>query len=97
MTIPISEQETTINIYRDSDLAKVYTTDSTMITKLNKMVKKFPDVFKCTGTDKLGASWYECPKRLISFRGPTAPRTISEEERIKRAEHMRSINKNKTE
>lgn len=92
MTIPISEQETTINIYRDSDIAKVYTTDSTMITKLDKMVAKQPDKYKIVKQDEYG-KWYEFPKKLMGFRSASTPKTISEEERKKRAERMREINK----
>lgn len=94
--IPISEQETCINISRDSDIAKVYTTDSTMITKLDKMVKKQPDKYKIVKQDEYG-KWYTCPKKLIGFRCAATHKTISEEERSKRAEHMRAINKRKTE
>ena len=74
MSVMIEEQETTISIYRDSDTAEIYTSDSTMIAKLDKRVRENPDVWKCVRVETMGggaevvAKWYECPKRLISFR-----------------------------
>ena len=32
----LCDQETTINIYRDEDIAEVYTCDTTMMTKLDR-------------------------------------------------------------
>ena len=43
MKIPVNEQETVINFTRDSDKATVYTTDTTMLTKLHKITKKNPE------------------------------------------------------
>lgn len=40
---PISEQETTISIQRDSELAYIETTDQTMFTKLKKRVNENPE------------------------------------------------------
>ena len=74
MGVMIEEQETTISIYRDSDTAEIYTSDSTMMTKLDKRVRENPDSWKCVRVETMGggaevvAKWYECPKRLISFR-----------------------------
>ena len=64
--IPNSEQETTINLFRDDETAKVYTSDSTMITKLDKMVAKQPDAYKVVKQDEYG-KWYEFPKKLLRF------------------------------
>ena len=38
MIFPRSEQETTISFSRYDDMIEVYTSDSTVITKLNKVV-----------------------------------------------------------
>ncbi len=40
MGLQITEQETTVNIYRDSDTIRIYTSDTTMMTKLDKLVGK---------------------------------------------------------
>lgn len=74
MSVMIEEQETTISIYRDSDVAEIYTSDSTMMTKLDKRVRENPDAWHCVRVDTVGGGaevvgkWYTCPKRLISFR-----------------------------
>ena len=38
MGLPIYEQETNINFMRDEDTATVYTSDSTTMTKLDKLI-----------------------------------------------------------
>ena len=74
MSVMIEEQETTISIYRDGETAEIYTSDSTMMTKLDKRVRENPEAWKCVRVETIGdgaeivAKWYECPKRLISFR-----------------------------
>lgn len=74
MSVMIEEQETTISIYRDRDIAEIYTSDSTMMTKLDKRVRENPDAWTCARVDTIGGGaevvgkWYECPKKLISFR-----------------------------
>ena len=40
MGLQITEQETTINIFRDSDTIRIYTSDTTMMTKLDKLAKR---------------------------------------------------------
>ena len=67
MRLTLEEQETTINIMRTDDKASIYTSDKTMITKLEKLlnakdsdwrlVKRYDD-----------AITVEAPKDLISFR-----------------------------
>ena len=41
MGLPIHEQETNINFMRDEDIAVIYTSDSTTITKMDKKVFLF--------------------------------------------------------
>ncbi len=64
-TIDPSEQETIVRTGRQESTAIIYTSDKTVITKLDKL-------YKVTDTDKVDgtvvAKWYECPKRCISFR-----------------------------
>ena len=71
--IPVNEQETTIQFDRDGDMARIWTSDTTVMTKLDKLVKT-SDLWECTDavteTDSLRvvAKEYRCPKRLVSFR-----------------------------
>lgn len=79
-SVMLCDQETTINIYRDEDTAEVYTCDTTMMTKLDRRCKEYPDVYRLVRQDEYG-KWYELPKSRISFRGPA--RVVSDEERQK--------------
>lgn len=72
MNTPIYEQETIITFCRDSDMATVYTADTTMMTKFDKLVETSGDWY-LTGSHKfkdgtIADKTYECPKHLISFR-----------------------------
>lgn len=93
MNTPIYEQETIIRWYRDEEIAAIYTSDLTTMTKLDKLtetsddwklgeVSKFPDG---TVADKT----YFCPKKLISFRSKTITRNLTDEERAEIAARFR--------
>ena len=82
--IPIFEQETTVNILRSEEMMEIYTCDSTMITKLDKLVSS-----NCGYILKKQDSYGKCylaPKKLITFR---KPHKLSSTERLKRAERAR--------
>lgn len=66
MSIPINEQETTINYSRVDQSFNVWTSDQTLITKLDKKYPRFKE-----HTDKTGFVWaveYVGDKDLLSFR-----------------------------
>ena len=71
--IPVNEQETTIQYDRDGEYARIWTSDSTTITKLDKLVKRSEN-WECTATEiEDDSHWvvareYRCPKRCVSFR-----------------------------
>ena len=44
-SVSISEQEVCINFMRDEDFATIYTSDTTYMTKLDKLCKTSPDMF----------------------------------------------------
>lgn len=46
MGIPVTEQETTVSFSRDSDTASVWTSDSTVMTKLDKLVESNPELIR---------------------------------------------------
>lgn len=67
------EQETVINISRTDDTVEIWTSDNTMVTRLGRMLKMFPNNWKCYEGSKdaqgnLSGYFFECPKRAISFR-----------------------------
>ena len=89
--IPIEEQETTIQISRDRNEAHIWTSDQTMITKLEKMVAINPGVYVIHDTTeneegRVLAREYRMPKRLLSFRSPVKS---SEEQRQQRLENLK--------
>jgi hypothetical protein len=80
------EQETHISWGRLDDKARIYTSDSTEMTRLDKLVKNNPDEWKfieqTTHEGDVVGKFYECPKRLVSLRLRTAvARELTEEQK----------------
>lgn len=99
MNIPVNEQETVINFTRDSDKATVYTSDTTMLTKLHKLIKKTPEEWRLVHQDTVDgqvvSETFECPKKLISLRASIISRVMTEEQRQAAAERLRKARENK--
>lgn len=103
--ISTDEQETVIIFGRNSDMASVETTDSTVLTKLKKCADTSPDEWVLTNVTtspfesdptKITSICFKCPKKLVSLRlKSTAPRELTDEERTEIAERMRGIRGNK--
>lgn len=66
-SLPVNEQETTLTFMRDEDFITLYTCDTTMITKLNKLLEASPDTYVITRQEKEGV-FIKFPKKLLSFR-----------------------------
>ena len=83
MGLPVYEQETNINFMRDEDAATVYTSDSTTMTKLDKLIAlpdaewKLKEIHRLESTGEIVGKTYICPKKLVSLRKgnkkPTSP------------------------
>lgn len=103
--ISTDEQETVIIFGRNSDMASVETTDSTVLTKLKKCADTSPDEWVLTNVTtspfesdptKITSICFKCPKKLVSLRlKSTTSRELTDEERAKIAERMRGIRRNK--
>ena len=63
--VPRIEQETIVNIDRETDTATIYTTDSRYINKLNKIYTP-SNIVK--NSNKIVAVEYKVPAKMISFR-----------------------------
>ena len=87
MNIPCNEQETTIAWHRTDDYMLIYTSDSTVMTKLNNMCAKCSE-YSLYSEDKYSKT-YKCPPNLLSFRQPVRTQTISDEERKRRSERAK--------
>ena len=71
--IPVNEQETTIQFNRDESTVNIWTSDSTVMTRLDKLAKEEASPWEIidTVTDDIGwiiAREYRVPKYMISFR-----------------------------
>ena len=83
MALPVHEQETNIIFMRNSDMAVIYTSDSTTMTKLDKLIAlpegkwKLKKTHSLQDTGEIIGKTYTCPKDCISFRKgnkkPSAP------------------------
>lgn len=96
MGLTVREQETTVNLYRDSDMCSVYTSDTTMMTKLDKFVESedaplwtLKEVHRLSSGEVVGKT-YETHKKLISFRKNVFKRDMTDEQRKEAAERMRN-------
>ena len=82
--------------YSDS-VVDVWISDNTMLTKMKKMMEKFPDDYKLVDIawtkDGTPAGYrFSMSKRLLRF--PTPPREMSAEERAQRAANMAKMRAN---
>lgn len=85
----LEEQETIVNFSRTEDVAHIWTSDTTVMTKLDKYVEE--GTYKLIREEKdndgsVCGRWYECPKNWISFRHKT--RTQTEEQKAASKERM---------
>lgn len=95
MNTPIYEQETIVRFYRDEDRATVYTSDITMMNKLDKMVATSGDWYLVGSHNfkdgTIADKTYECPKGFISFRSKAISREMTDEQKAAFAERMKSL------
>lgn len=91
MSLMIEEQETHINFMRNDKRAEIYTSDTTMMTKLNKLVKlqgtewKLERVSKLANGEIIGKT-YSCPVKFISFRSKST--VLTEEQKREMAKRL---------
>lgn len=90
--VPTDEQETVIQFDRNGTVCHVYTTGSTVMTKLDKIHKRVKQDYV---NGKPIAAYYEFDKKLLSFRSKIPKRTLTDEqkkaasERLKKGRKMR--------
>lgn len=88
MGAPISEQETVIQFDRDGETMNIYTSDSTVMTKLDKIYKRTRE-HRADG--QLYAVEYDVDKRLLSFRSKLTKRTMTDKEKAVLSERMKRM------
>ena len=92
-TVSISEQETNILYMRDEPFAKVYTSDTTQMTRLDKLCEKNPDMYCCTSNTGRGKTYLIADKGLVSFRAKK--REMSDEAREAASQRFKDMWANK--
>ena len=78
-SIPINEQETHISFMRDESYARIYTSDTTQMTRLDKLCASNPDMYKLVDDTGNGKNYICYDKTLVSLRGKK--RRLSEEQK----------------
>lgn len=89
MSVGIEEQETHISYMRDESFAKVYTSDSTQITRLDKLCKANPDMYKLIEDTGRGKNYMITDKGLITLRAKK--REMTEEQKQNAAKRMKKL------
>lgn len=92
MSLMIEEQETHINFMRSDGRAEVYTTDTTMMTKLNKLIEPVGAEWRLERETTLNNTvigrTYSCPISFISFRTKRVKRKLTEQQRLEIASRL---------
>lgn len=88
-SVPVYEQETHISYMRDEEFAKVYTSDTTQMTKFDKRCKNFPDMWTCVSDDGYSKSYICKDKSMISARGQK--RKISDKQKEAFSKRMKLL------
>ncbi len=98
MGAALSEQETTISYCRESNDAHIWTSDTTVMTKLDRMCRDFPENYKCVEVAKakidgglISKSYVIADKSRISFRGKKTERNLTEDQRAALRERCQKI------
>lgn len=92
-SVSISEQEVCINFMRGESFATIYTSDTTYITKLDKLCNTSPDMYSLVTDTGRGKTYRVEDKTLISFRAKK--RELSDEQKIAAGERMRKYQASK--
>ena len=85
--ISISEQETEVLFMRDQDHAEIYTSDSTQMTRLDKLCKSYPENYVLIEDTGRGKIYRLNDKTLLSFRAKK--KEVSDGQRQAAGERMR--------
>ena len=95
-SIPTDEQETVIQIGRNGSEVSIWTSDTTMMTKLDKLVEKSPENYKLKKIGRLknsGATvdkeYIIADKGLLSFRAARIVRELTDEQKVEMAERLK--------
>lgn len=105
MGVSLEEQETVIRIGRADSFADIWSSDTLMMSRLDRLCRESPDYYKCIEVGKelfsgdvVNKRYIVDSKKLISFRSrPSAGREYSEEEKAVLRERLRLMREKKKE
>ena len=86
--LPCNEQETVICIDRETRAARIYTSDTRFINKLDKLYER-KRVHR--NEDGITAVEYEVAEKLISFRKGIVRQQLTDEQKHIRSERMKKM------
>ena len=92
--IPINEQELHICAMRDEPFATIYASDSTQITKLDRLCRTSPEMYQLLEDTGVGKKYLLKDKTLISFRSKKSNRILTDEQRAEMGARMRRLREN---
>lgn len=87
LSLSIAEQETHVSYMRDEPFALIYTTDSTQMTRFDKLCASSPDMYTLVSDTGRGKTYKVADKKLVSFRAKK--REMSDEQKKAAGERMR--------
>lgn len=93
-TVSIAEQETSIIFMRDEDFATIYTSDTTQMTRLDKLCRTSPDMYSLIANTGRGKTYKVADKGLISFR--SKKREMSDEAKEAASQRFKDMWANKS-
>lgn len=88
-SVAINEQETNVSYMRDENFAIVYTSDSTQMTRLDKLCQTSPDMYSLTANTGRGKTYKIADKGLVSFRAKK--RELSDEAKQAASERFKQM------
>lgn len=92
--VSLAEQETVIQYGREDDHATIYTSDSTRMTKLDRLCKESPEFYSLKEVAKdqdghiVSKTYTLSDKKMVSFRGKKMSRVMTEEQKAAAAERL---------
>lgn len=95
MKTPLCDQETTISIMRGEKAARIFCSDYTVMKKLDELTEKtdqyeLESVNTCEG-EVTGKTYRVKDKRLLTFRAARSVRALTDEDRARMAERMKTM------
>ena len=100
-TPTLYERETIIRWDDESAEATFYSVSPIWMRKLDKLVEKYPDKFRVTGSEKMDgeicSKTYAIPKNFVSIRTKERTTVLTDEQKAERAERLRQMNAKRRE